>query len=143
MLKTKTKYTLNKEERLYAQKRIDALFNSGESFIAYPLRIVYTIREVNEQDDCCSISILTSVSKRKFKRAVKRNRVKRLIKEAYRLNKNNFCFSTLSTKQSLDIGFLFLKDELPEYAEIEKAMLKTAVVLSQKLQTKLGDETIS
>lgn len=141
MSKDQTGNTLCKEERLYAQKRIDSLFESGASFIAYPLRIVYSARE-NETVECKDsypISIMVSVSKRKFKRAVKRNRVKRLIKEAYRLNKNQILHNEIFNQKSIDIAFLYLKNELPEYEEIEKAMLKTFSILAEKL--KIQDES--
>lgn len=119
--------TFTKNERLYAQKRIDALFASGESFIAYPLRVVYTLRE---KDDV-AVTVLISVSKKKFKRAVKRNRVKRLVREVYRLNKNELYIPEID--KSIDIAFLYLKNELPSYEEIEKAIKKTGMVLREKL----------
>lgn len=131
----KTSYTLSKNERLHSQKRIDRLFAEGQSFISYPLRIVYAKRET-EDDAHYRVSVLASVSKRHFKRAVKRNRVKRLIKEAYRLNKQEFAAITASSGCSLDIAFLYLKAELPSYAEIEKAMLKCAVTLREKTKKK-------
>lgn len=133
-----TKNTLSKAERISLQSRIDLLFTRGESFIAYPLRIVFTIRDRNGKDPC--VSILTSVSKRKFKRAVKRNRVKRLIKENYRLNKA--LFHTIANEKGIfiDLAFLYLKDELPEYDEIEKSIFKTATLLSEKIVTKKEDE---
>jgi len=123
-------YTLGKEERLYAQKRIDALFAQGQSFISYPLRVVYIQKEHSNITPL--VSILASVSKKRFRKAVKRNRVKRLIKEAYRLNKKGFTTLALSCGTSFDIAFLYLKNELPDYTEIEKAMLKTITLLSDK-----------
>lgn len=137
----KIEYTLSKEERIYAQKRIDSLFAGSDSFIAYPLRIVYTMREPEEGQP--PVAILVSVSKKRFKRANKRNRVKRLVREAFRLNKQAFVEITLSTRKSFDIAFLYLKDELPDYAAIEKAMLKTVAVLNERLVTGTGNENNS
>lgn len=135
-----SRYTLTKDERLSLQSRIDLLFSKGESFIAYPLRIVYTTTNIEERDNI-NVSILASVSKRKFKRAVKRNRVKRLIRENYRLNKNLFQEISISNNYSIDIAFLYLKDELPEYKEIEKAIIKTASILTEKLlSTNINNE---
>lgn len=125
--------TLPKEERLCAEKRIESLFTEGKSFIAYPLRIVYKVKEKEEEDNI-SVSILISVSKRKFKRAVKRNRVKRLVREAYRLNKTLLVQEVAANNKNMDIAFLYLKNELPDYHEIEKAMLKTISLLSEKIQ---------
>ena len=73
--------TLHKVERLDKKKIIEKMFAGGSrSFSVFPLRVVYLPVEELEAD----ASILISVSKRRFKRAVKRNRVKRQIREAYR-----------------------------------------------------------
>ena len=139
MLEVKQRNTLSKAERLSYDKRIDALFTTkGDAFIAYPLRVVYLLRECEEGVPL--VSILTSVSKKKFKRAVKRNRVKRLIREAYRLNKAAFVDIAMQSNKSIDIAFLFLKNELPEYAEIEKAILKTSSILNEKILEPKKDE---
>lgn len=131
-------YTLSKSERLYIQKRIDHLFQAGSSFIAYPLRIVFTISELVVDEP--SVAMLVSVSKRKFKRANKRNRVKRLVREAFRLNKHKFTVVLQGKNVGLDIAFLYLKDELPTYADIEKAMLKTIDLLPVKMVGEKPDE---
>ncbi|MDR1809962.1 MAG: ribonuclease P protein component [Prevotella sp.] len=122
--------TLGKTERICGTKRLEQLFASGISFIAYPLRVVYIQREKGETE----VSILVSVSKKKFRRAVKRNRVKRLIRESYRLNKAAFWNICQQYDTGLDVAFLFLKDELPDCKEIENAMLKAAVTLDDKLK---------
>lgn len=127
------KNTLTKQERLHENKRIDGLFASGSSFIAYPLRIVYLRKD--REEAVPDVTILVSVSKRKFKRAVKRNRMKRLIREAYRLNKQPFYDICEKYNVALDIAFLYLKDELSDFAEIEKAMRKVATSLVEKLES--------
>lgn len=77
--------TLRKSERLDKKKVIEKMFAGGSrSFSVFPLRVVYLPVEELE----APVSILVSVSKRRFKRAVKRNRVKRQIREAYRMNKH-------------------------------------------------------
>ncbi len=143
MPEKENQYTLCKEERLYAEKRIEALFAGGSSFIAYPLRVVYITRECNLEDELPTVSILTSVSKKRFKRAVKRNRVKRLIREAYRLNKIEFIEFAAQSGKSFDIAFLYLKSELPTYSEIEKAVLKTINTLNGKNQVESKSENNS
>lgn len=124
--------TFSKNERLYKTKSIDRLFLKGESFVSYPLRVVYYIED-NETTDEAVSSILVSVSKKKFKRAVKRNRVKRLIREAYRLNKSSYIQLFSERNKRVDIAFLYLKAELPTYSEIEKSIIKALTVLSNKL----------
>lgn len=74
------KLTYNKDEKLKSKKAIEALFLKGKSVSAYPLRLVYL-----KNDDINKIGV--SVSKKNFKRAVDRIRIKRLLREAYRLNK--------------------------------------------------------
>ena len=76
-------YTLCKAERLNSKILIGKMFEGGvsKSFSIFPIRVVYMPVEQGE----APASILISVSKRRFKRAVKRNRVKRQIREAYRV----------------------------------------------------------
>lgn len=125
MSEKENQYTFSKEERLYAEKRIEALFAGGSSFIAYPLRVVYLTRDKELEEESPQVSILISVSKKRFKRAVKRNRVKRLVREAYRLNKKELIDFAIQSGKSYDIAFLYLKSDLPTYEEIEKAILKS------------------
>ena len=120
MTKIEERYTFAKEERVTGAKRVDAIFASGKSFISYPLRVVYL---QHEQSPIPSCSILISVPKKRMKKAVHRNRVKRLVREAYRLNKKITHDIDIS-EQSLDIAFIYVKDTASTYAEIEKAMLK-------------------
>jgi ribonuclease P protein component len=97
-------YTFSKAERLYKRSLIEKLFsNENCSFVSYPLRVIYMPME--EADS--PTGILISVSKRKFKFAVRRNRVKRQIREAYRLNK-----SLLNTDKHWLIAFVYLSDAL-------------------------------
>ena len=78
------RYTLSKEERLSWKRYIDLLFEKGQSFVAFPLRVVYL---AVEEETLAPVSILVSVPKKKFRRAVKRNLIKRQVREAYRVRK--------------------------------------------------------
>ena len=115
--------TLRKPERLNRKKIIEKMFAGGSrSFSVFPLRVVYLSVEELE----APASILVSVSKRRFKRAVKRNRVKRQIREAYRMNKHEL-LRVLEEKQCrLAIAFIYLSDQLVESPVIENRM-KTAL----------------
>lgn len=77
--------------------------------------------------------MMVSVSKKKFKRAVKRNRIKRLMRESYRKNKAEYHTVAHNAGRSIDIAFLYLKNELADYEEIETAMIKAADVLNNKV----------
>lgn len=115
--------TLRKPERLNRKKIIEKMFAGGSrSFSVFPLRVVYLSVEELE----APASILVSVSKRRFKRAVKRNRVKRQIREAYRMNKHEL-LRVLEEKQCrLAIAFIYLSNQLVESSVIENRM-KTAL----------------
>ena len=82
------RFSFSKEERICSKTLIEQLFTSGKarSMTAFPLRMVYmgTCR----QESVPQVRLLISVSKRHFKHAVDRNRVKRQLREAYRLNKH-------------------------------------------------------
>lgn len=102
---------------------------SSKSFSIFPIRVVYMPVEGKE----APVSVLVSVSKRRFKRAVKRNRVKRQIREAYR--KNKFLLTDLLQQngKQLAVAFIYLSDDLVSTAELE-AKMKTALLrISEKL----------
>ena len=93
------KYSYSKKEKLKSKKTIELLFKEGDSVSDFPLRLVWLETSF---DDGSQIKTAVSVSKKHFKTAVDRNRVKRLMREAYRLNKhiyfNNFtthCFAII------------------------------------------------
>ncbi len=113
-------YTFAKAERVTGAKRVDALFASGKSFISYPLRVVYL---QHEQSPTCKCSILVTVPKKRIKKAVHRNRIKRMVRESYRLNKE-LVYNIDFGEQSLDIAFVYVKDTASDYIEIQKAMQK-------------------
>ena len=126
------KYTFCKEERLCRKGGFEELLSSGYSFVSYPLRIVIRLYPRGEKDFPARIAI--SVSKKRFKRAVKRNRVKRLVREAYRLNKNSL-YSRIPGNQTMDILFIYLHNEISEFDKIEKAItgaIKKIVVYIEK-----------
>ena len=91
------RYTLSKEERLSWKRYIDLLFEKGQSFVAFPLRVVYLPLE---EEMSAPVSILISVPKKKFKRAVKRNLIKRQVREAYRVRKYDLIDTVDRKKQA-------------------------------------------
>lgn len=125
-----TKYTLSKRMRISSQKDIDSLFSQGDSFIAYPLRVVFLPVEKIPQSDC---SILVSVPKKRLKKAVKRNKVKRLVRESFRLQQNRITHFVHRKTYSLRIAFVYISDSLPSYLDIKHAMDKSLEKLQQRL----------
>lgn len=116
------KNTLCKAERLCSKIQIEKLFAGGaKSFSVYPLRVVFMPTEKMEDADALA-SILISVPKKRFKRAVKRNRVKRQIREAYRKNKHELLHFLDEKTEGMAIAFIYLSDELVLTDEIERKM---------------------
>ena len=96
------KFTFNKKEKLKSEKLITQLFAEGQSVASYPLRMVYLKTSF---DDDIKVKAGVSVSKRNFKKAVDRNRIKRLMREAYRLQKASY-FNNLSESYALMILYI-------------------------------------
>lgn len=110
------KFSYSKKEKLKSKKLINQLFAEGQSVSAFPLRLVYLPTHFN---DAIIAKTGVSVSKRHFKTAVDRNRIKRLLREAYRLNKNDF-FNNLDTQYAFMI--LYIGKEKPTYTQVETKM---------------------
>lgn len=88
--------TFSKEERLCSKKLIDQLFHGGSSFIVYPFRYVYL--PISDTGTSFPVQVILSVSKRRFKRAHDRNRIKRLMREVYRLQKSEYLYTHLQQR---------------------------------------------
>ena len=113
-------FTLETEERLNNHKVIGELFSSGESFLSYPLKVVF---QKTESTQPFPVQAAFTVSKRNFKRAVKRNLMKRRMREAFRLNKHGF-YDVLATKElHIALMFVFIGKDVIEFTIIEKAMI--------------------
>lgn len=113
-------FTFYKEERLCSQKVIGELFTSGDSFLSYPLKVVFL---KTETDQMYPAQAAFTVSKRNFKRAVKRNILKRRMREAYRLNKPGFYEELSSRNLRVALMFVYVGKEISEYTAIEKGMI--------------------
>ena len=122
-------FTLQKDERLCSQKLIGDLFTSGESFLSYPLKVVFLKTELSTT---LPAQAAFTVSKRNFKRAVKRNLLKRRMREAYRLHKPSFYAELASKNRQIALMFVFIGKDLAEYSGIEKAMISALKRISSK-----------
>ncbi len=127
---SKPQATLPKEMRITSQKELDALFSSGNSFVSYPLRVVYLQKPKNCR---CDLAMLVSVPKKRLKRANKRNRMKRLIRETFRTQRHQLSNSLAPLPFSMNIAFLYLKSELAPHSEVLRAMQKALTTLQSLL----------
>ncbi|MCS4228723.1 ribonuclease P protein component [Sphingobacterium sp. BIGb0165] len=128
--------TFTKEERLCAKRRIDALFKSGSSFVLYPFRIVFVFEKNNETENIPPCQSIISVSKRRFKRAVDRNAIKRMMREGYRLQKSNDLIPfLLKHNVTLYLAIQYVGKQILAYDVFHTAMNK----MLKKLQDECAD----
>lgn len=112
--------TFHKSERLKSQKIIERIFKrEGKSFSNYPLRVSWLETPL---DTTFPVQITFSVSKKKFKKAVHRNRIKRLMREAYRLHKAKFYASLTAQQKQGAIIIIYTANEILSFQEIEEKM---------------------
>ncbi|HNX56418.1 MAG TPA: ribonuclease P protein component [Prolixibacteraceae bacterium] len=123
-------FTLKKEERLCSQKVLGELFTSGESFLVYPLKIVFLKTDALQPTP---VQAAFAVSKRNFKRAVKRNLMKRRMREAYRLNKPALYDELAAKELHIAAMFIFIGKDIAEFAAIEKSMISALKKIAAKL----------
>ncbi len=122
----------SKKEKLKSRKAIQQLFQARQSIHVFPLRLIWGRMETPLSKAPAQFAV--SVPKRAFAKAVKRNRIKRIIREVYRLNKKAF-YDALPLEEGNQFGFMFLysgKRE-PTFGEIEKALKKLIKILPKRL----------
>ncbi|MCM4167835.1 ribonuclease P protein component [Arenibacter sp. H213] len=112
------KFTFPKKEKLKSKKLIEKLFAEGMTVTQYPIRLIYL--KTTLEDDA-KIKAGVTASKRNFKSAVKRNRIKRLMREGYRLNKHLICNNMES---NFAFMFLYLGKEMPVQTKITDTMIR-------------------
>jgi ribonuclease P protein component len=114
--------TFSKEERLYKKKEIEQVFDQSKSFLSYPLRFSYRLIEPDINTPF-SFKVLVMASKKRYKTAVERNRIKRLCREAFRLNKYVFD-DVKDIHATLLIAVTCVSTELPAYKQVLEQMAK-------------------
>ncbi|KIA93762.1 ribonuclease P [Pedobacter kyungheensis] len=116
-------YTFRKEERLCSRKHLDLLFKNGSSFLLYPFRVSYLF--IDQPADVPA-QVVINVPKKRYKRAVDRNLLKRRIREAYRLNKQNQLYLPLPTDKGLLLfSIQFVGKDKYAFPFIEKKLIAT------------------
>ena len=126
-MNTKPTYTLGKTERLKSRKAIEQLFKEGRSFSIFPFRIL----SMNSDDADACLKTAFSVSTRFFKKAVDRNRIKRLMREAWRLQKNALQDHLKCKEKSIAVFIIYTDKELPAYQFIFE---KTALLINRLIK---------
>ena len=123
-------FTLGKNERLKSRKLIEQLFSEKKSFNTFPFRVYYLFGEKisKERQSQINIQFGIGVSSKFFKKAVDRNRVKRLTREAYRLKKKILEETLKENKKNLSLFFVYTQKELPDYKTVYD---KTSLILNK------------
>ena len=134
-------FTLGKNERLKSRKQIETLFSVGKSFVVGFFRIYYLTHEIpSAERSMFNIQFGVGVSAKNFKRSVDRNRIKRLTREAWRLQKNDpmaigLKESLKGSNKQLNVFFIYTGKELPDFVTVKD---KVAVAL-KKLSDKVNE----
>ena len=114
------RFTLSKQERLTSRKEIEILFGEGQSLTKYPVRLIWRESPLPPSSGI-PVQVMFSVSKKKFPRAVDRNRVKRLMKESYRLLKPGV-YDAITPQKSYHLGWIYTGTELLDFVTIQKSI---------------------
>jgi ribonuclease P protein component len=118
-------HTLRRHERLKSRKLIGAMFaQGGQSYVAHPFRVTFLPLPADHSEAEVPAQLAISVPKRTFKTAVARNRIKRLIREAYRLHKPAWYAHLAAQQQRVAVMLLFLGKTEPTLAEVEAGIGK-------------------
>ncbi len=127
-MQNQRRYTLGKEERLKSRKVIELLFKEGKSFSNFPFRVVW---KYLQQENNFFLQAGFTVSPKYFKKAVDRNRIRRLMKEGYRLQKNELQQNLEHSNKRLGIFFIYVGKEIPEYPLIVEKIAAILVRLQK------------
>jgi ribonuclease P protein component len=137
----KQRYTLGKTERLKSRKIIEQLFKEGKSFSNFPFRVLYipvnkdTAPATVKHQQLAPLQCGFGVSTRHFKKAVHRNRVKRLLREAWRLQKNELQQLLESGQKQLAVFVIYTGSELPLYPLVYEKTGSILKRLKEKIDT--------
>ena len=121
-------FTFKREEKLKSRKLIASLFKEGKSFSHFPFRVVYLFPETNKS----YLQTGFSVSSKIFKKATNRNKIKRLMREAYRLQKLALQKELTDKENFMAVFIIYTGNEIPSYKDIYEKM-ETLLLRLQKM----------
>ncbi|WP_353138698.1 ribonuclease P protein component [Pseudopedobacter sp.] len=126
------KKTFKKEERLCSKKLIASLYDNSSSFLLYPYRVVWKENSLSHQE--FPAQILISAPKRRFKRSVDRNLIKRRIKETFRNNKQQLLYPFLKNhNKNILLAINYVGKEILDYKIMEEKMKGVFMMLQKQI----------
>jgi len=132
-----TVFTYQKKDKLKSRKQTQHLFSTGQAINVFPIRLIYTIEPIPSTADNLSLTSLLQAGvgapSRTFRKAVQRNRVKRLLREAYRLEKPNFISQAALDNKRVNLFFLYTDALVLTQAEIQGKLKEALSLLVSKL----------
>jgi ribonuclease P protein component len=135
-LEIPTRYTLGAHERLKGRKKIEKLFKDGKAFSHFPFRVVYLFTEKKESSEW-PLQAGFTVGVKHFKKAVDRNRIKRLMRETYRLQKQSLQATVQRSGKGFAVFFIYTGNELPQHAlilrKMEDALARLLKIIDEKI----------
>lgn len=125
--------SFRKSERLCSKVAIDHLFSVGRPIFKYPVKLIWL---ADKADNKPALRVVISVSKRKFKRAVDRNRIKRLLRECFRLNK--FIIENDLKNRQCSVALIYIGKEVPAKNDLESIIIDLFHRLSKDYENLVG-----
>jgi ribonuclease P protein component len=127
-------FSFNKIEKLKSRKALEHLFSKGEKFLVHPFKVFYSITKNEKSIIHCGVG----VSKKNFAKAVQRNRIKRLMREVYRLNKEGLHQSV--NQQQIDFFVLYIDKNMPvDINYLNEKMQQVLNNLQQQCKHEMGE----
>ncbi|MFM2440158.1 MAG: hypothetical protein RLZ16_1157 [Bacteroidota bacterium] len=127
-------FTYQKKDKLKSRKQTQNLFSNGKAIGVFPIKLIYTIEAI-DTDGLLQAGV--GAPTRTFRKAVQRNRVKRLLREAYRLEKPSFLTQFSLEHKRINLFFLYGNAEVLPQAEIQNKVRSALALLAQKLNANL------
>ncbi|MEY3209370.1 MAG: hypothetical protein RL064_1401 [Bacteroidota bacterium] len=123
-------FTYQKKDKLKSRKQTQNLFSNGKAIGVFPIKLIYTIEAIDTNG---LLQAGVGAPTRTFRKAVQRNRVKRLLREAYRLEKPSFLTQFSLEHKRINLFFLYGNAEVLPQAEIQNKVRSALALLAQKL----------